>query len=199
MIGMQPNSPRYTPGYMKEYIPGRTFSERMDNEWHRLVSCHSVPAPPSSLGGSRFTPSTLVGSWKGAVLVRLSILRPRFETVRTDLGLPEPNYLQVPNIVGFRDFLRTNPPPNPLTIPMTFFDGEMELREHHCLGDDAPLMPGEGSDGVCDDPLRAWIPQGTTFDERNVSLLCSFLHIPFCLQTTSPLSRKKWRDGALQN
>lgn len=75
MVAMQPNSLRYTPGCMTEYISGRTFSERMDDEWHRLVTCHSITADPSPLSGKRFTPSALVGSWKGTVLVRLSILR----------------------------------------------------------------------------------------------------------------------------
>jgi len=71
---MQPNMLRYTPGYMEEYIPGRTFSERMDEEWHRLVMCHRIDGARNPLRGKRFTASTLVGSWKGTVLVRVSIL-----------------------------------------------------------------------------------------------------------------------------
>jgi len=74
MLSMEPNVFRYTPGYMTEYIPGKTFSERMDDEWHRLVMCHSVTAPRNPLAGKRFTPSALVGSWKGTLIVRISIL-----------------------------------------------------------------------------------------------------------------------------
>lgn len=174
MIAMQPNSLRYTPGYMADYIPGRTFSQRMDNEWHRLVMCHSITDDPQPLGGSRFTPSTLVGSWKGTVLVRHSILRLRFKPIRTDLGSSEPNRLQVPNFLAFRDFLHSNQLPDPHNIPMNFFDAEMELREHHCLGGDIPLMAALGVDEVGDDPLHAWIPQGTTYEENNVSCCASF-------------------------
>ena len=84
MIAMHPNTHRYTPGYMEEYIPGRTFSERMDDEWHRLIMCHSITAASNPLGGKRFNPSSLIGSWKGVVLVRLSILRLPFKTICTD-------------------------------------------------------------------------------------------------------------------
>ena len=94
--------------------------------------------------------------------------------------------------------MRSNQRENPLSIPISYFDAEMELREHHCLGDEMDLMSGLGEDGVGDNPLNAWIPQGTTFNECNVSLLCS-LNIYFCLQTTTRLAREKWRDGALRN
>ena len=63
---------------MQEYVQGRTFSERMDNEWYRLVMCHSITDPATTanpLGGGRITPSSLIGSWKGITLVRLSILQ----------------------------------------------------------------------------------------------------------------------------
>ena len=196
---MQPNTPRYTPGYMEEYIPGRTFSERMDSEWSRLVMCHSITAASSPLGGNRFTPSSLIGSWKGTVLVRHSILRLQFKTICTDPGSSEPNHPQVPNFVGFGAFLRSNQSQNPHNIPMSYFDAEMELHEHHCLGDEVYLMAGLGPDSIGDDPLHAWFPHGTEFDERNVSLLCSLLNISFCLQPSSPLAREKWRDGALRN
>lgn len=78
---------------------------------------------------------------------------------------------------------------------MNFMEAEMELREHHCLGDEIDLGPGSGEDEISDDPLNAWIPRGTTFHENNVSLLCS-LNISFCLQATTRLAREKWRDGA---
>lgn len=71
---MQPNEPRYTPGGMSEYAPGRTFSQRMDNEWFRLVMCYSINDIQSGLAGALFTPSSLIGSWKGVTLVRLPIL-----------------------------------------------------------------------------------------------------------------------------
>lgn len=70
---------------------------------------------------------------------------------------------------------------------MDYFDTEMELREHHCLGKKMPLMAALSLDKIADDPLNAWIPQGTIFNESNVSLLCSLLRISFCLQTASPL------------
>lgn len=82
---------------------------------------------------------------------------------------------------------------------MSYFDAEMELREHHCLVDQLPLMSGPDPDQIGDDPLNAWIPRGTTHEERDVSLLCSLLHIPFCPHTISPLFREGWRDGALKN
>jgi len=66
------------------------------------------------------------------------------------------------------------------------------------LGDEIGLTAGPGLDKISDDPLNAWIPHGTTFDEDNVSLLCS-LNISFCLQTTARLVREEWRDGALRN
>lgn len=76
----------------------------------------------------------------------------------------------------------------------------MELREHHCLGNEEYLMSGMGSDEFSGDPVNAWIPRGTTFNENNVSLLCTLLNVCFCLQTTSRLAREKWRDdGALRN
>lgn len=76
---------------------------------------------------------------------------------------------------------------------------ELNLREHHCLGDETPLMAGSGGDQFGADPLNAWIPRGTEFNENNVSLLCSFLNIPFCLRSTSRLGREEWRDGDLRN
>lgn len=82
---------------------------------------------------------------------------------------------------------------------MVFFDGEMELREHHCWGDETGLTAGPGLDKISDDPLNAWIPQGTTFEEDNVSLLFSLLNISFCLQTAARLVREEWRDGALRD
>ena len=182
MIAMQPNTLRYTPGYREEYLPGRTFSERMDDEWHRLVTCYSTTAAPSPLSGKRFTPSALIGSWTGTILVRLSILRLQFKPIHTDLGPSEPNHLQIPNVVAFRDFLHSRQRQDLLKVSLNYFEAEMELREHHCLGEEIPLMVGLGPDGVGDDPLNAWIPRGTTFDERNVSLLCSLHHIYFCLQ-----------------
>jgi hypothetical protein len=86
---------------------------------------------------------------------------------------------------------------NPLNIAMGYLDAEMELHEHHCLGDEIALMAGMGEDEIDDDPLNAWIPQGTTFDEDNVSLLCSLLNISFCLRTATRLAREKWRNSAL--
>lgn len=94
MVAAQPNVLRYTPGYRTEYVHGRTFSERMDNEWHRLVTCHSITnhATANPLGGARLTPSSLIGSWAGTTLVRLSIPQLRLKVIRTNLGWPEPNH-----------------------------------------------------------------------------------------------------------
>jgi hypothetical protein len=75
VLAAQPRELRYTPGCIGEYIRGRTFSERMDDEWHRLVKCHSLTPVQNGLGGRLFTPSALVGLWKGTILVHLSILR----------------------------------------------------------------------------------------------------------------------------
>jgi len=79
---------------------------------------------------------------------------------------------------------------------MTPSEAEMELREHHCLGDQTALLAGTDEDGVGEDPLNAWFPRGSIFEESNVSLLCSLLRISFCLRTISPLPCEKWRDGA---
>ena len=76
MVAAQPNVRRYTPGYMREYVGGRTFSRRMDDEWYRLVMCHSITDIGNPLGGARITPSSLIGSWAGTTLVRLSIPQP---------------------------------------------------------------------------------------------------------------------------
>lgn len=93
ILAMEPNTLRYTPGGREQYIHGRTFSERMDDEWFRFVMCHSVTASaPQGLSGRRFTPSALIGSWKGTVLVRVSILQFKFEPNNTDLGSIGPNY-----------------------------------------------------------------------------------------------------------
>ncbi|KAF9648741.1 hypothetical protein BDM02DRAFT_3186850 [Thelephora ganbajun] len=144
LTATQPNALRYTPGYMEQYVPGRTFSERMDEEWHRLVMCHSINTASNPLGGKRFTPSALVGLWKGTVLV--------------------------PNFVAFLAFLHSNQRRDPRTIHMNFFAAEMELREHHCLGDEIRLLPGLGPGGIGEDPLNAWFPQNTTFNEHNDTL-----------------------------
>jgi len=64
---------------------------------------------------------------------------------------------------------------------MNYFDAEMELHEHHCLGNESSLMPGLSPDSIGDDPLNAWIPQGATFNPHNVSVLCSLFRISFCL------------------
>jgi hypothetical protein len=53
---------------------------------------------------------------------------------------------------------------------MTFAEWTMELREHHSLGNEGILWPGEGPDEDNDNPLNAWIPSDVTFEERNVSL-----------------------------
>ena len=73
MLTMHPDSPRYTPGYMKGYIPGRTFSERLDDEWYRLIMCHGVDPVQDALSGKRFTPSSLIGLWNGIVMVCVPI------------------------------------------------------------------------------------------------------------------------------
>lgn len=88
MLAIQPNAIRYTPGFMGEYIRGRTFSERMDEEWNRLIMCCSITSVPIGLGGRRFSPSSLIGSWSGNILVCLSILRFEFETGGTDFQPP---------------------------------------------------------------------------------------------------------------
>jgi len=144
MLAVQPNAFRSTPGYMKEYIPGRTFSERMDAEWYRLIMCPSITSSPKGLGGSRVTPSTLVGSWNSTILI--------------------------PHTVEFTTFLRSNQPRDAFNTTLIFMRGEMELREHHSLGDEVDLMAGLGPDRVGDDPLNAWIPQGATFNEGNGTL-----------------------------
>jgi len=189
LTAVLPGSFRYTPGYREQYVPGRTFSERMDAEWYRLVACHSTTTAPNPFSGNRFTPSALVGSWKGAVLVRLSILRLQFKVVRADIGSFGPNHLQTPRIIEFGVFLQSNQQ-NPHAVPISYFEAEMELREHHYFGDEMYLMAGRRLGEVGDDPLSAWIPQGTRFEEHNVSLLCSLLHISFCLQAASRLSRE---------
>ena len=181
---------------MEQYIPGRTFSERMDAEWYRLITCHGTTTAPNPLSRNRFAPSALVGSWRGTVIVRLSILHLQFKPVRTD---SEPNRIQVPKIVEFTGFLHSDQPQDPRKVPLNYLDAQMELHEYHYLGDGMPLTAGRRVGEVGDDPLSAWIPQGTKFVERHVSLLCSLLHISFCLRTASPLSRGRWRDGALRN
>ena len=54
---------------------------------------------------------------------------------------------------------------------MNYFESELEVREHHCLGDEIPIMSGQTPNGIGDNPANAWIPQGTAFTERNVSVL----------------------------
>lgn len=66
----------------------------------------------------------------------------------------------------------------------------MELREHHCLGDEIDLLPDFGPDGVADDPLNAWIPRDATFEERNVSVLCSLLNSPLSVKLFHSFSRE---------
>lgn len=64
---------------------------------------------------------------------------------------------------------------------MNFLVAEMQLREHHCLGNKVELMPAPGPDEIADDPLNAWIPRGTIFVEENVSVvrfLYPLLHLP---------------------
>jgi len=160
----------------------------MDAEWYRLVTCHSTATAQNPLSGNRLTPSALVGSWKGTVLVRLSILRLQSKPVRADIGSFGPNHLQTPGPLEFSGFLHSNQQ-NPGSVPMHYFDAEMELREHHCFSDGMRLTAGGRLGEVGDDPLSAWIPQGTRFEEYNVSVLCS-LHISFCLQSASRLSRE---------
>jgi hypothetical protein len=162
-----------TPDRTGEYILGRTFSERMDNEWRRLVVCHTVTPARNPLGGKLFTPSSLIGSWKGITLVRTST--PHLRLGSTDLGSSEPNDPQVPHIIEFEAILHSDggQNQNPLNITMNYFESEMELHEHHCLGDEIPIMPGQTSDGIGDNPVNAWIPLGTTFEERNVSVFVS--------------------------
>lgn len=52
----------------------------------------------------------------------------------------------------------------------------MELREHHCLGEEEYLPPAEGPAEFIDNPLNAWIPRDVTFEERDVSVLCSLIN-----------------------
>ena len=67
--------------------------------------------------------------------------------------------------------------PNGGQIPLNLhcYGLEMRLREHHCLGGDQHTIPAPGPDGIADDPLCAWIPQGATFKESNVSVLSNAL------------------------
>ena len=104
VVAMQPNELRYTPGYMEQYVTGRTFSERMDDEWHRLIMCSSMTAPQKALAGCRFTPSVLIGSWKGTVLVRLSILRLQFSTIVLTSGHPNQTARRSPTLKRSRTF-----------------------------------------------------------------------------------------------
>ena len=93
-------------------------------------------------------------------------------------------------MVEFSAFLHSNQRQDPHSVPIHYFDAEMELREHHCFGDEVHLTAGRRLGEVGDDPLSAWIPQGTRFEEHNVSLLCSLFHISFCLQTAVRLFRE---------
>ena len=198
LMATLPNSFRYTPGYMEQYVPGRTFSERMDAEWYRLVMCHSTSSAPNPLSGNRLTPSALVGSWKGTVLVRLSILRLRCKPVRADVGSFGPNRLQAPLLAEFTGFLHSNQRQDPHSVQLRYFDAEMELREHHSFSDEMHLTAGRRLGEVGDDPLSAWIPQGTRFEEYNVSCCALFFTFPFvCNPLLGFLAR--WRDGALRN
>jgi len=172
-LALRPGTQRYTPGYMEEYIPGRTFSERMDDEWYRLVMCHSITSAPKGLDGRRFTRSSLIGSWKGIILVRISIPQFTPETRWADPGSPEPNHLQVPRFIEFQRLLNPDQRQDPREVPFNYFESELELHEHHCLDDGGVLTPGLGPDQIGDDPLHAWIPEGTTFEEDNVSVPCS--------------------------
>lgn len=178
MLALNQASLRCTPGSMREYFAGRTFSERMDTEWYRLIMCHSITSTPKGLGGRRFTPSVLVGSWKGSILVRFPASPFKFETGSADFGSPEPNHPQIPHFVAFGAFLRSNQPRDAIQTPMEFLPVEVELREHHCLGDKPTLMAGLSEDRIGDDPVNAWIPRGSTFIEQNVSVLCSLLNSP---------------------
>lgn len=124
------------------------------------------------------------------MLVRLSILRLQFKLVRADIGSFGPNHLQAPRIAEFGMFLHSNQHQDPRAVPISYFEAEMELREHHYFGDGMHLSAGRRLGEVGDDPLSAWIPQGTRFEEYNVSLLCSLLRISFCLHAASRLSRE---------
>lgn len=190
-LAMRPDEQRYTPGHMEEYIPGRTFSERMDDEWYRLVMCHSITSAPKGLAGRRFTPSSLIGTWKGIILVRLPILQFTPETCCADPWSPKSNRLQIPQLTEFQMLLTPGLRQNPREVHFNYFESEMELHEHHCLDDGGGLTPGLGPDPIADDPLHAWIPEGTTFEEDNVSVSHSLLALSFCLRISSPLSRKK--------
>ena len=77
---------------------------------------------------------------------------------------------------------------------MKCFKVEMELHEHHCLGDQTHLVAGRSLDDVDDDPASAWIPRGTKFDERNVSLLCSLFTFLFVYK---PVLRFLARGGVM--
>ena len=180
----QPNEPRYTPGAMSEYVGGRTFSERMDNEWFRLVMCQSINSFPVGLSGALFTPSGLIGSWRGMSLVRLPLcLRHRALT-----SCPEPIHPQVPHLVPFGIFLLSNRNQHAVGTPMDFIEWKMELREHHCLSAQGFLQPAQGPDEHSDNPLEAWIPRDATFEEQNVSIIHSLL------KNFSLLPCEKWRS-----
>lgn len=73
---------------------------------------------------------------------------------------------------------------------------EMELREHHCLGDEVYILAGEGPDGIADDPLNAWIPRGTTFEEHNVSD-CTSPQRLFLFSGHFPDLPPEWNGSAL--
>lgn len=179
ILTMEPNQLRYTPGGREQYVPGRTFSERVDDEWFRLVMCPSITSAPRGLDGRRFTPSTLVGSWRGTVLVRVSTLRFKFDPNSTDFGPTEPNHPQVPQLVEFEELVLQRR--DPVDVPFKYFESRMELHEHHCLGEEMYIMPGLGPDRISDNPLNAWFPHNATFEENEVSVvsICELLHLFF--------------------
>lgn len=83
-------------------------------------------------------------------------------------------------MVEFGDLLRFGQRRG-FNVPLNYFESKMVLREHHCLGKEAYIMPGSGPDGTGDDPLNAWFPQDATFEENGVSVIfiCELLHLFF--------------------
>lgn len=47
-------------------------SVQMDEEWYRMISCHSLRMGAHPLRGIVFQPGMLTGSWKGRLLVNLT-------------------------------------------------------------------------------------------------------------------------------
>ncbi|KAH0833351.1 hypothetical protein J3R83DRAFT_12422 [Lanmaoa asiatica] len=129
-------------------------SEQLDQDWFRLVACHTPSAIGRPLKGIVYPLGTLVGNWNGRIFI--------------------PDMFAHLNAAMDQRIPATS-------VPLVQEKISCSFEEHHCLSFSEPLLAPPRRDGFGEDIFNAWLPRDLEFTRRTVSMVytSSFIPNPF--------------------